>query len=85
MGDPESDLREKAHAFWMRILSSYEQRRDVLRNAREFEAMKNLAELGIFGSTIKPNLNRDEALGQAFSDLHQSFEPELQELRVMLR
>jgi hypothetical protein len=78
------DLREKVNSLWLRMLDDYERRRDSLLKELESDAKKRLADLGIRGSAVLPNLNGEEASDRGLADLHRSFEPELEELRSLL-
>jgi hypothetical protein len=78
--DDGDALREKVSAAWLRILDDYQRSSEVLRNEFEHAARQRLADQGIAGSAILPNMGNDEAFTQASAGLHRSFEPRLQEL-----
>ncbi|HSW40056.1 MAG TPA: hypothetical protein VLL97_11255 [Acidobacteriota bacterium] len=73
------DRRERVLASWRRLCGEYEQHRETLRKEFERAAAKHLADLGIAGSAVVPNINHDEAFTEASAGLCRSFEPRLEE------
>lgn len=77
------DMREKANAAWIEILEDFQQKRNQTLQECERAEMEKLSILGISGSAVRPSLSENESLNKKLSELHRSFEPDLEKLRAM--
>jgi len=78
------DMREKANASWIEILEDFQQKRNQTLRECERAEMEKLSILGISGSAVRPSLSENESLNNKLSELHRSFESDLEKLRAML-
>ena len=84
IAEDRENLREKANVSWMQIYEDYEQRKSALLKELESAARTNLANLGISGSAVLPNLNKEETSAQGFAALNREFDQKLEALRSLL-